>query len=174
MADWITTSNWLYHEYISERPCSGAMDRDDRQIWWYKIGRDDDIQVGDSVLVYQTGSNDEARKEGIHIDEEIKCCFIGNFTIQGIIERNGHPERVCWKETYDGWLETVEHPFLWPPNEFIRRIDINDNLLVIAAGWPDLSPKKVGLIFRYKTWIRLEGNEGLEYYNSVMQIRNHN
>ncbi len=164
---WIATSNW-YNEPLDRRPCSGARDREERQIWWYKMGRDD-IGVGDMVLIYQGGDNAEARKEGIKIDKKIKCCFIGNFTIERLIERNDHtiPE-ICWTELDDGWLQTVEHDFLWSQNEFIKRKNISDDLLVRAAGRPNLKSSKVGIIFKNNSWIRLEGREGYEYYNRVM------
>ncbi len=172
MAYWITTSNW-YTERVDGRPCSGAMQRNERQIWWYDRERDNNIRVGDMVLVYQGGDNVEARKEGIKIDNKIKCCFIGNFAIKRLIERNDPSPSGCPEEPDNDWLETVEQNFLWLPNRIIKRKTIGDGLLVIAAGRPDLDPKYVGLIFKNKTWIRLEGNE---YYNLVMNryLRNFN
>ncbi|VVB89287.1 Uncharacterised protein [uncultured archaeon] len=165
---WIATSNW-YRERVVGRPCSSAEQRNDRHIWWFDNVRDINIQVGDMVLVYQGGDNVEARKEGIIIDNQIKCCFIGNFTINRL-DVGGCPG----DNTDSHWHETLERNFLWPPERIFKRKSIDDSLLVRAAGRPELKPRYVGLIFKDKTWIRLEERAGREYYERVMQRRNHN
>lgn len=178
MAYWIATSNWYKEIPTNYRPCSSAIHRNEKQIWWYSVRRDNNINVGDMVLVYQGGENREAYREGITNPEKIKYCFIGNFTIGRKIEKNDPANdpriQVCWTEPDDGWLQTYEPNFLWKESEFIKRKSlINDNaLLVRAAGQPNLDPKYVGLILKNKTWIRLiegEENEGEKYYNRVME-----
>ena len=163
---WIATSNWYKEIPKNYRPCSSAVHRNERHIWWYSMRRDYNIHVGDMVLVYQSCDNKEAKKENIKIDNEIKCSFIGNFTIGRLIDRDD-PTNVpriqdCWTEPDDGWLRTVEDNFLWQ-NEFIKRRDIDDDLLKTITG-----SKNVGLVFRNKTWIRLAGTDGYNYYNRVM------
>ncbi len=167
MEYWITTSNW-YTERIEGRPCSGAMQRNERHIWWYDRDRDNNIQVSDMVLVYQTGENREAHRENIEIAKELKCSFIGNFTVGRLWDRDDPAPNGCHEEPDNDWLESVEHNFLWEQHEIIKRKDIDDELLKRITD-----SKNVGLVFRNKTWIRLEGRDGFNYYNRVMN-RHHN
>lgn len=159
---WITTSNW-YDQHIPSRPCSGAFDRQEKQIWWYYKNRDN-VRPGDKAVVYQPGGDVEAGKEKIRIDERVKGSFIGNFTVDKIIEKRDFtvPD-ICWTEPYDGWLKTVEKGFLWPKNKIIKRKNINDDLLLKITKSPN-----IGLVFKGKTWIKITK----EYYDVVLEAYN--
>ena len=156
---WITTSNW-YSEKIQSRPCSGAINRQEKQIWWYHNQRDE-INSGDKVIIYQSGKNEEADKENIKIDEKLKMTFIGDFTVDKIINRSDStiPD-ICWAEPNGGWLKTLENNFLWALDTIIKRESVDDDLLTQIT-----CSSNVGLVFWRKTWIKIDK----KYYDLVFE-----
>ena len=156
---WITTSNW-YSEKIQSRPCSGAINRQEKQIWWYHNQRDE-INSGDKVIIYQSGKNVEADKENIIIDEQLKMTYIGNFTIDKLINRcDSIIPDICWTEPNDGWLKPLEKKFLWPHDTILKRDCVNDELLRDIT-----ESSNNGLVFKDKTWIKITR----EYYDLVFE-----
>lgn len=156
---WITTSNW-YDQHEKSRPCSGAFDREKQQIWWYHRDRDN-INPDDKAIIYQPSKNNESSKENIIIDRTIEKCFIGNFTIDKIIEKSDHLiPTICWTESYDGWLKTKEKNFLWSRDKIIKRKNVDDDLLLKIT-----KRKNVGRVFQNRTWIPITK----EYYELVMK-----
>jgi hypothetical protein len=142
---WITSSNW-YEQHLPKRPCSGARDRENKQIWWYNKNKEQ-INPGDKVLIYQPVTNVEAKKENLTIDENIKGSFIGNFTVEKMILKSDSaiPDE-CWTDELDGWLRTVEPKFLWPRFKIIKRNNIDDDLLMTIT-----KKKNIGFVFRNRT-----------------------
>jgi len=145
---WITQSNWP----------EDAHERINHQIWWYMPGRDE-INEGDVVLIYQSGSNKEAEINHITISQNWKCTFIGSFSVGRILPRNDPSIPTTWQNSTANWIQITNVRQLSEPN-LVKRAEIDDELLLELT-----KRKNVGLIFKNSTWVSI--NE--QYYRLVEQ-----